>query len=223
MIEHLSALYELSSNTGVTFVYCNYLESRTPITYIKLAIKQLCRRMQCLPPSLQQLYEKHYRGDSQPRYEELKSSFLAIAQEFNSIFLVLDALDECTLSQRANLCEFFSDIVELSVTPAPVSTAGRGNVKLFVTSRKEPDIERVFLRKSFPKIEIQTEKVDHDIKVYVQAQIEQRLHDGRLYLGNIALKDRILDALTSKAGGMYDFPSSLCYKYLLMWIIGFYG
>lgn len=160
--------------------------------------------MQCLPPSLQQLYEKHYRGDSQPRYEELKVTFLAITQQFESIFLVLDALDECTPSQRAELCEFFSEIVELSVISTPTTATNNGNVKLFVTSRKEPDIERVFMRKSFPKIEIQAEKIDHDIKVYVQAQIEQRLDDGRLDLGNMALKDKIFDALTTKAGGMYD-------------------
>ena len=161
--------------------------------------------MQSLPPSLQLLYEKHYRGDSQPRYEELKSTFLAIAQQFDSIFLVLDALDECTPGQRTELCDFFSGIVELSVTSTVVTSTDHGNVKLFVTSRKEPDIERVFERKSFPTIEILAEKVDGDIKVYVQAQIEQRLQDGRLFLGNTALKDKILDTLTAKAGGMYVF------------------
>ena len=222
MVEHLSALYQLSENTGVTFVYCNYKEPRTPATYIRLAMKQLCRRMQCLPPKLREVYEKHYQNDSQPNSEELQSIFLAIARHFNSMFLVLDALDECTPEQRAELCEFFCKIIELSATPNPSQSAQStpvsktenkmGNtqlvktnvcsIKLFVTSRKEPDIERVFRQRSFPKIEIEAKKVDDDIAIYVKAQIEQRIKDERLTLKDMTLKEKILTTLTAKANGM---------------------
>ena len=218
MVEHLSALYQLSENTGVTFVYCNYQEPRTPATYIRLAMKQLCRRMQCLPPKLREVYEKHYPNDSQPNSEELQSIFLAIARHFNSMFLVLDALDECTPEQRADLCEFFCKIIERSTTPnssqSTQSTlaSNMGNtqsfrtnvcsIKLFVTSRKEPDIERVFRQRSFPKIEIEAEKVDDDIAIYVKAQIEQRIKDERLTIKDMTLKDNILTTLTARAGGM---------------------
>ena len=220
MIDHLSALYELSANTGLTFIYCNYKETRATTTYIKLAVKQICRRMEHLPHQLQESYKKHYKNDSQPTIEELGSIFLAIALQFNSIFLVLDALDECTLDQRAELCTFFSDLVESNVhstggplrstttfsfgSPKPTSTS-RGVVKLFVTSRKEPDIARAFLLKSFPTIEIEAANVDSDIAVYTKAQIESRLKDGRLILQSMILKHKILTALTTKAGGMYVF------------------
>ena len=72
-----------------------------------------------------------------------------------------------------------------------------------MASRKELDIERAFLQKSFPKIEIEAKKVDIDIQLYVKAQIEQRLNDGSLSLNNIILKEKILTALTTHAGGMY--------------------
>ena len=204
MIDHLSALYELSTDTGVTFIYCSYKESRASEAYIKLAIKQICRRIKHLPPQLLEAYKAHYRNDSHPNYEELRSLFLAIVRQFNSMFLILDALDECTLDQREELCKFFSDIIESNISSTKATTQ-RGIVKLFVTSRKEPDIERIFQQKSFPRIEIEAAKVDSDIAVYVQAQIESRLKDGRLVLRNMALKDKILNALTTKAGGMYVF------------------
>ena len=159
----------------MTFVYCNYNESRSPATYIRLAIKQLCRRMQNLPVALDETYEKHFRNCSQPNNNELQSAFLAIVRQFNSVFLVLDALDECTLDQRIGLYEFFSGVVGCSVT-----SAGQGIVKLFVTSRKGSDIERAFHQQSFPTIKIEAAKVDSDIEIYVKAQIEQRLQDGRL-------------------------------------------
>ena len=143
--------------------------------------------------------------------------FLTILQQFNSVFFILDALDECTLDQRADLCEFFARMVEFSTG----TTTGYGFVKLFVASRKELDIERAFLQKSFPTIEVEAKKVGSDIELYVTAQIEQRLHDGSLTLNNIMLKDKILTALTTHAGGMYVSPSYYNVKFLTN--IGFFG
>ena len=197
----------------MTFIYCNYTESRSPLQYIRLAIKQLCRRIKSFPLKLIQAYEQHYNNHSQPGYQELQDIFLAIVQQFASVFFVIDALDECTLDQRADLCEFFARVVELS------TGTGHGQVKLFVASRKELDIERAFLRKSFPTIEVEATKVDGDIELYVKAQIEQRLHDGSLTLNNIKLKDKILTALTANPGGMYVFyfyyNHSFIYKYII--------
>ena len=195
VIEHLSALYQLSTDTGITFIYCNYKESRTLTTYIRLALKQLCQIMQSIPPKLQEVYQQHYGNDTQPRYDELRIVFLAIMQQFGRIFFVLDALDECTLAQRKDLSEFIVNIAN--------TTSNQGIVKLFVTSRKEPDIERAF--QQIPTIEVEAAKVDCDIKEYVKAQIELRLQNGSLVLQNMALKNKILSVLTAKAGGMYVF------------------
>ena len=207
MIDHLSALYELSTDTGVTFIYCNYKEPRDSTAYIKLAVKQICRRMEFLPRELQESYKKHYKNHSQPSTEELKIIFRAIALKFNRMFLVLDALDECTQDQRKELCGFFSNIVASnsgSGDRKPASTS-RGIVKLFVASRKEPDIERAFEGELFPTIEIEAAKVNDDIALYTEAQIESRVKDKSLRLQNMMLKDKILTVLTAKAGGMYVF------------------
>lgn len=180
----------------MSFVYCNYKESRTTITYMRLALKQLCQTMQSLPHELQGLYKQHHRNDSQPKYDELKDAFLAIIRQFGRIFFVLDALDECTLDQRKDICKFILSI-------ANTTNTSQGIVKLFVTSRKESDIERAFQQNSIPTIEVKAEKVNSDIEVYVKAQIELRLQNGSLKLRNMALKNKILSVLTTKAGGMY--------------------
>ena len=218
MIDDLSGLYELSPDAGVTFIYCNYKESRTSEAYIKLAIKQICRRMKHFPHQLHEIYKMHYRNDSQPTSDELRSIFLAITLQFNSTFLVLDALDECTLDQREELCRFFFDIIESNTSPTPART-DQGIVKLFVTSRKEHEIERVFQQKLFPTIEVEAAKVDRDIAVYTKAQIDIRLNDHRLRIQNMALKSKIFNALTTKAGGMYVFPLQLP-PILFPWMLG---
>lgn len=177
--------------------------------------------MESLPPRVHEVCNKHKQNHSQPNLEELQNVLLAIAKHFNSVFLVLDALDECTLEQRTDLCEFFSNIVELSAahqaesdvrTIQPPGTSP-GVVKLLVTSRKEPDIERVFRQRSFPKVEIEAERVDCDIAIYVKAEIDQRIQDERLILRDLALKDRIFTTLTTKSGGMYVYlPSDIFHR-----------
>ena len=179
------------------------------MTYIKLALKQLCRSMQSLPPKLREVYKRHYSNNSQPKCDELRIIFLAIIQQFGRIFFVLDALDECTLDQRKDLCEFILGIVDNAGTSTGIS---QGIVKLFVASRKESDIERAFQQKSIPTIEVKAAKVNSDIEMYVRAQVELRMKNRSLQLGDINLKDKILSTLTAKAGGMYVFLLAILYK-----------
>lgn len=170
--------------------------------------------MKSLPAQLSKVYDQHYQNHSQPSYKDLKDIFHDIVQQFDSVFLVLDALDECALDQRVHLCEFFAGIVEFH-------SCADHLVKLFIASRKEHDIETAFLRKSFPTIEVEAKKVDSDIELYVTAQIERRLDDGTLILNNIKLKDKILNALMTKAGGMYVF--SFIYKFIILNFLLKYG
>ena len=162
--------------------------------------------MKLLPPELHASYKRHYGNHSQPRLGELQSIFFAVLQQLESIYFVLDALDECTQDQRVGLCGFFAGIMELSVTASK-------NIKLFVTSRKEPDIERAFSR--FSMIEVEATKVNNDIEIYVQGQIEQQLNNGSLPLNNPMLKDKIITTLTTKAGGMYVFSFHYLYFFVL--------
>ena len=196
----MSALYELSADTGITYIYCNYKEPRTTIDYIEVALKQLCRTMQLLPPELEEVYKRHDEQDTRPRYDELRRVFLAVIRQFGRIFFVLDALDECTPDQRKDLCDFFLNIANTAPTGS-----SQGIVNIFIASRKASDIERVFHQKSIPTIEVEATKVDRDIAVYVEAQIELRLQDRSLRLRDMALKDKILNALTKKSDGMYVF------------------
>ena len=107
---------------------------------------------------------------------------------------MLDGLDECTLDQRKELSEFF-----LNIQPNTTSTgASQGIVKLFVTSRKEYDIERLFQQKSIQTIKVEASKVDSDIEVYVKAQVELRLQNL-----STTLKNKIIRNLIEKASGMY--------------------
>lgn len=157
--------------------------------------------MKFLPQKLHQAYQQHFKNHSQPGFHELQDIFLNTIQEFHCVFFVVDALDECT--HRAEICQFLARMIDLC------PDKGRGFIKVFVASRKELDIERSFQQNSFPEIEVETAKVNHDIRLYVTAEIDERLHNGSLILNDVKLKNKILAALTTNAGGMYVLPSYL--------------
>jgi len=191
-VEKLSAQYELSNSTGISFVYCNFEDNLEASTYVKVIIKQLCRRMDELPIELEKLYDDHYRNASNPGYTELRDTLMRVSGYFGKVFLVLDALDECTEDQR-------NELFEVLRGTAIYDNTAHGNLKIFVTSRKEQDIQRAF--KCFPVVEIEAKKVNDDIESYVTAQLDQHRQDGTLEITD-SLKSRVVTALINQAGGM---------------------
>lgn len=130
------------------------------------------------------------------RYDRLKTAFRSTIQHFGCIYFVLDALDECTLDQRNEICEFIS-----SITRTTSTDPSQGIVKVFVTSREKPNVEQHFQQQAIPTIEVEVGKVGNDMEVYLNAQIELRLQNRSLKLSNMALKDKILGVLAAKSGG----------------------
>ena len=107
------------------------------------------------------------------------------------MFLVLDAIDECALERRGKLLHF---IIRL--------TTELSRVKIFVTSRREQDIEQAFLSKSVPTIQIKAESVNEDIKKFIHSQVDSLMEKGMLKVKNPQLKTTIIDTLTYQSDGM---------------------
>jgi type III secretory pathway component EscV len=113
-------------------------------------------------------------------------------QQFTHVYIVLDALDECT--QRQELVDVLETMAGWQL----------GNVHLLMTSRKERDIESSL--ESYVKEEdticLQRDVVDKDIQRYVQ----QRLSDDKTltkWNKDTAVRQEIEAALMHGARGMY--------------------
>ena len=108
------------------------------------------------------------------------------------MFFVVDGLDQCSSTHRAELCDFLATTVERS----------KEVVKFFVTSRT---VDKVFLQKPFPRIELNADRLASELKRYVTSQIEKRLNNCSLLLQDQNLKGKIFDALTTGCGTTYVF------------------
>lgn len=109
---------------------------------------------------------------------------------FDQVFLTIDALDEC--QPRKNILDFLSSL----------SRETSCRVKVFVTSRRERDIEIEFARSNFPTLQLEAKKVDEDIKAFVHHEVRRRTVPDNLCLIDDQLQLEIKEALCSRSGGM---------------------
>ena len=120
---------------------------------------------------------------------------MSLAECFQEVFLVIDALDECPISQRPYVIGFITEVI--SSLPC---------AKIFITSRRESDIVRAFESTNTPTIQISAENVAADIERFVcseVAELKQGYHGKKLHLNSSACERRIISTLTEKADGMY--------------------
>ncbi|KAF8247356.1 hypothetical protein K440DRAFT_551235, partial [Wilcoxina mikolae CBS 423.85] len=195
VIEDISKRYPISQGTGIAFTYCSYRDeasAKDPKKFLATFILQLARQRKHLFPSLVHLYDTHRRDARKPSFSTLRSVLFSLLEEFDTLFLLYDALDECEMRQE--LMKLLHDLV---------NTGNRCCIKLFVTSRKEPDIEQAF--RDTQKVEIAAVRVAQDIEVYVDYELQNRLQNGDLILQDSGMKAVILDTLCNRAGGMCVF------------------
>ena len=144
---------------------------------------------------------------SAPAYEELETLLVHVLDLMEgpgsgSVTVVIDALDEC--NDREGLLQLLASLPERTGS----------NVKVFVTSRRETDIQRCF--NEFPQVSLRESAVDDDVRKYLEHTINTSAAFRKL---SDSLKEFIVTSLVSGSGGMYVLlvPTSLSSTNLL-WI-----
>lgn len=143
---------------------------------------------------LESLYSSVCRdGKDQPSLDLLQRAFTEMVCELKRVWIVLDALDECTL--RGELLAWLRSVnQDLSV---------QVKIHLLVTSRPEQDIESAIKRYASHEqiIAIRDDLLKADIRNYVQARVRE--HEGlSRWHGNREIQDNIEASLLEKANGM---------------------
>jgi hypothetical protein len=171
----------------------NDTQKQNPELMVRSLICQLSQQCVRIPTSLDTFFSSCEHGQRQPSLHALLEILQRMMQEFPHIYIVLDALDEC--SGRAELMDILKT----------VSTWQLQNLHTLLTSRRERDIEislEPFIRRQ-DAVCLQSQVVDRDIHKYVQ----QRLSDDRRlskWGRDPALRQDIEATLMKGAQGMYE-------------------
>jgi hypothetical protein len=199
VIHHLEKLYDPDPYTALAYFYFSFSETEKQSTenMLRSLIVQLCGGRPDTPKPLSDL--SLYRDKNlQPGLEKLEETLQASTQDFRSVYLVIDALDECPRAngERDKLLKCLKKVHKWTLT----------NLHVLYTSRPEPDIEAelatLFSGPATSIIDLQKrrEEVNRDIGTY----IDQKIASPDFRYWPLETKNDIKAALTDKADGMYN-------------------
>jgi hypothetical protein len=145
-----------------------------------------------LPEVLATLYNHCGGGFSQPSIDNLQDTLQMILYGFNSAFIVLDALDECT--ERAKLLNWVQTVI--------VQKNKNLQLHLIVTSRPEKEINDRFHLLDNCCVDMVMESGGYDLVAYLDYQLE---NNPELRRWDQKTREEVKSILIEQADGMYVF------------------
>lgn len=190
-IEHLRSPSMQSVEVALAYFYFDFSDERkqTIDGFLSSILKQLSCQRQWLPESVLTLFEQSNDMCSRPQKAALVEALFSIAEGFQDICIVVDALDEC--QNRSGLASL---LVEIIGSPSK-------NIRILGTSRREQDLEPAFQDNRCCSVSLQSSPVDEDISLHIRRRISR---ERRLHTWPPSVKDEIERALIRGAQGMYD-------------------
>lgn len=148
-----------------------------------------------LPPVVEKYAEEEDRGGTSSSLDvadscDLISQLLGL---YPTVFIIIDALDECSGEARMELLDFIKNTLEDSPTL----------VKFFISSREDEDI--VHQLTSFPNVEISSVKNQADIQAFVEAETKRLVRNGTLLrnsLRKLEVQTQIISKISTDSAGM---------------------
>lgn len=187
--------------TVVIYYYCNFQrqDDQQINKILATLIRQLLRGLSRVPESVRNLYETHHGQDATPSTEQLREVLMSLTQEYNQVYIVVDALDECldTTNTRTSLLDSLFEAQQWPKT----------SVGLLATSRSVPEVEARF--QTALRVEIRAH--EEDIHQYLSQHINELKVDPQkeLELAGVKMpvREAILARITHLADGMLAQPS----------------
>lgn len=159
-------------------------------------VKQLCSRQPDTPQSIKSLYELKEKGQRPPN-ETLEAILTTVARGYLTVYIVIDALDECPLLDGERRRLFGSLRQIMAATPA--------NIHIFCTSRSEADIDSAMgtllpppLQVAMVNITVRRNAIDHDIGLFIDLTLSS--YEYQSWPEDIKAEAR--KSLVDKADGM---------------------
>ncbi|KAJ8108074.1 hypothetical protein ONZ43_g6538 [Nemania bipapillata] len=181
---------------AVVFFYFDFSQGqkRNHENMIRSLIKQLSQQLQYTSESLESLFSTCTNGNRQPTTEALQNCLKQMIEEFDQVFIILDALDEC--EDREDLIDSINEIIGWSLQ----------TLHFLATSRMEGEIADGLNVTEEQKLHIQSDLIEEDIRAYIHARLQM---DKKLRRWQKDKKDQeiIVGTLMEKSDGMFRWAA----------------
>ena len=193
MIDHLESNPPVS-NCGVAFTYFDYKnrDSQTVLAIIASLLRQLIEKAGHTPQIISDFYASlpSDRKNNSLDVDQCLAFMQTVCKEFTRVFLVFDALDECS-TYDANDGELRSNMISTIQKLSAFAT-------IFITSRPHLRPTQEVLK----CVPVDIQAADSDIRAYLKARIAG-LQVLRIFVDqDPALRDNISDIICHRAQGM---------------------
>lgn len=123
--------------------------------------------------------------------KEIEILLQSIAAEFETLYILIDGLDECTKSERHNLLETLHSVMKVSA-----------NIKLFLAGRDSVSRDVQIKFPTLKQVPKDHSSAQSDIATYVEGIVREKLKNEELIVGDPDLIEDIKAALSDGANGM---------------------
>ena len=191
IIENLKTLCD-GPDRAIGYFYFDFSDSRKQKVPALLSsiLAQLCDKAGSLD-HLKSHYDNCNHGCQQPSVQQLCKMLSSTIPEFKEVFLVIDALDECTKGEERS--ETLAVIERISSWSLP-------NLHVLITSRSELDIVAVLEKLANENIiAIDESRIGSDINHYIKAEVAA---DSKLQKWPNDVKQNVEEVLCNGANGM---------------------
>ena len=176
-----------SDETGVAVLYLKYNEPEQTLDHLLGSLlKQLAQDCDSIPLALSDLYETHRDRSTSPSLDEIMRTISTMVDQYNELFVVVDALDECEEELRWNLVEQLRRLDP--------------KLRLLITSRYLNSIEEEL--EGYARCEIKASK--EDIELFIDNQIRKNRSLRKVVERSPSLRQDIKGAVVKTADDMYD-------------------
>ncbi|KAF2176092.1 hypothetical protein K469DRAFT_608330, partial [Zopfia rhizophila CBS 207.26] len=160
IIDHMQDKCRQDPSARVVYYYFDFTDKKqqTLASFLKSIIYQLASVEEIISESVVALYNQH-GGLQEPKSDELLVVLMSELALPRRIYLLIDALDECSKDERQ---KFFNGFLKHSLAT---------HLNILITSRKEPDIKAAINGTFLHNICIQSSVVDSDVRTHVSNAI----------------------------------------------------
>jgi ankyrin repeat protein len=189
---------ENPKDEGFAFFYCDKNETRRsqPLSILQSIVRQLsttAKSPEATQTKLHELYTKCRQEGTTFGLETCKEQIRTSLDIYEQTIIVIDAMDECDPDSRDELIDALKSFV---------SESNNRPVKIFISSRPDPDIGN--LLENSPNIGINANDNKGDIQKYLSAEMD-KVAKKAPFFGR--LKSKIIDALLERCQGMFQWAA----------------
>lgn len=161
VVDHLEKRYLDNATIGISYLYCNFKrqDEQKADNLITSLLKQLAQGQHSLPDSIKSLHDSHQGRHTRPSFKEILKALRSVAALYSRVFVIVDALDECQVSDGCR-ARFLRELFDFQT---------KTGANLFITSRDIPEITSKFQG----SMSLEIRAMDEDVETYLAGQMEK--------------------------------------------------